>query len=122
MITQTVIHPDAAGIDLASEVHYVAVPADRDPQPVRNFGTTTDQLIVLADWLQRCGIRTVAMEATGVYCIPLFELLEARGRKSAWSTALPGARDPRRRACFFWRGGIGTRTGRCSARNERRGK
>ena len=38
MITQTVIHPDAAGIDLASEVHYVAVPADRDPQPVRNFG------------------------------------------------------------------------------------
>ena len=37
MITQTVIHPDAAGIDLASEVHYVAVPADRDPQPVRNF-------------------------------------------------------------------------------------
>ena len=79
MITQTVIHPDAAGIDLASEVHYVAVPADRDPQPVRNFGPTTDQLIVLADWLQKCGIRTVAMEATGVYWIPLFELLEARG-------------------------------------------
>ena len=45
MITQTVIHPDAAGIDLASEVHYVAVPADRDPQPVRNFGTTTDELM-----------------------------------------------------------------------------
>ncbi len=79
MITQTVIHPDAAGIDLASEVHYVAVPADRDPQPVRNFGATTDQLIVLADWLQQCGIRTVAMEATGVYWIPVFELLEARG-------------------------------------------
>ncbi len=60
-------------------MHYVAVPAERDPQPVRNFGTTTDQLIALADWLQQCGIRTVAMEATGVYWIPLFELLEARG-------------------------------------------
>ena len=58
MVTQTVIHPDAAGIDLASEVHYAAVPADRDPQPVRNFGPTTDQLLVLADWLQKCGIRT----------------------------------------------------------------
>jgi transposase len=55
------------------------VPADRDPQPVRNFGSTTDQLIVLDDWLQKCRIRTVAMEATGVYWIPLFELLEARG-------------------------------------------
>ena len=43
MITQTVIHPDAAGIDLASEVHYVAGPAERDPQPVRNFGSTTDE-------------------------------------------------------------------------------
>ena len=47
-------------------------------QPVRHFGTTTDQLIVLAHWLQTCGIRSVAMEATGVYWIPLFELLEAR--------------------------------------------
>jgi len=54
MITQSVIHPDAAGIDLAAEVHYVAVPADRDPQPVRSFGTTTDQLCALADWLQQC--------------------------------------------------------------------
>ena len=79
MITPPVVHLDAAGIDLAAEVHYVAVPADRDPQPVRSFGTTTDQLCALADWLQKCGIRTVAMEATGVYWIPLFELLEARG-------------------------------------------
>ena len=63
-VKQTVVNPDAAGIDLASEVHYVAVPADRDPQSVRNFGPTTDQLIVLADWLQQCGIRTVAMEAS----------------------------------------------------------
>ncbi len=56
VIPQTVVHPDAAGIDLASEVHYVAVPADRDPQPVRSFGTTIDQLCVLADWLQQCGV------------------------------------------------------------------
>ena len=88
MITQTVIHPDAAGIDLAAEVHCVAVPADRDPQPVRNLGPTTDHLIVLADWLQKCGLRTVAMESTGVYGIPLFELLEQRayGRKQADGT------------------------------------
>jgi transposase len=78
-VKQAVINPDAAGIDVASEVHYVAVPADRDSRPVRNFGPTTDQLIVLADWLQECGIRTVAMESTGVYWIPLFELLESRG-------------------------------------------
>ncbi len=76
---QTVVHPDAAGIDLASEVHYVAVPADRDPQAVRNFGTTTEQLYALADWLSACKIKSVAMEATSVYWIPLFEVLEARG-------------------------------------------
>lgn len=75
----TLIHPDAAGIDLAAEVHYVAVPADRDPQPVRNFGTTTDQLHAIAEWLVQCRISTVAMEATGVLWVPLFEILEARG-------------------------------------------
>ena len=58
-IVQTVVHPDAAGIDLAAEVHYVAVPTDRDPQPVRNFGTTTEQLYALADWLQACRVQTV---------------------------------------------------------------
>jgi transposase len=78
-IVQTVVNPDAAGIDLAAEVHYVAVPADRDAQPVRNFGVTTDQLCALADWLKACRIQTVAMEATSVYWIPLFEILEARG-------------------------------------------
>jgi transposase len=60
---QTVVHPDAAGIDLAAEVHYAAVPADRDAQPVRSFGATTDQLCALADWLKACRIQTVAMEA-----------------------------------------------------------
>jgi hypothetical protein len=71
MVTQTVIHPGAAGIDLAAEVHYVAVPAERDPQPVRSVGPTIDKLGALADWLQKCGIRTVAMEAIGsAACAP----------------------------------------------------
>lgn len=70
---------DAAGIDIGATSHYVAVPADRDEQPVREFSAFTADLERLADWLQQCGIRTVAMESTGVYWIPLFELLEHRG-------------------------------------------
>lgn len=73
------LHPDAAGIDLGSTVHYVAVPADRDAQPVRHFGSLTGDLTELADWLTECRITTVAMEATGVYWIPLFQILEDRG-------------------------------------------
>ena len=72
-------NPDAAGIDLGATVHYVAVPADRDLQPVRHFGTLTGDLNELADWLAECRITTVAMEATGVYWIPLFQILEDRG-------------------------------------------
>jgi len=75
----TKMNPDAAGIDLGATVHYVAVPADRDPQPVRHFGTLTEDLQALADWLGACEITTVAMEATGVYWIPLFQILEGRG-------------------------------------------
>jgi transposase len=74
-----VIRPDAAGIDVGANELYVAVPQDRDPQPVRAFATFTQDLHALADWLQACGIRTVAMEATGVYWIPIFQILEARG-------------------------------------------
>lgn len=70
--------PDAAGIDLGATVHYVAVPPDRDPQPVRVFGTQTADLHQLADWLIACKIKTVAMEATGVYWVPLFQILEDR--------------------------------------------
>lgn len=73
------LHPNAAGIDVHSDVHFVCVPADRDPQPVREFGAFSCDLSAIADWLTRCGITTVAMESTGVYWIPLFELLEARG-------------------------------------------
>ncbi len=71
--------PDAAGVDLGATVHFAAVPPDRDPQPVRHFGTDTAALQALADWLIACKIKTVAMEATGVYWIPLFQVLEARG-------------------------------------------
>jgi transposase len=73
------LRPDAAGIDLGATVHYVAVPPERDAQPVRSFGTQTGDLHALADWLIACKIKTVAMEATGVYWVPLFQILEGRG-------------------------------------------
>ena len=73
------VNRDAAGIDCGASMHYVAVPRDRDPEPVRFFKTFTDDLERLADWLVQCGIKTVAMEATGVYWIPVFEIIESRG-------------------------------------------
>lgn len=73
------VNPNAAGIDCGLAEHYVAVPCDRDPEPVRSFKTFTEDLHRLADWLVGCGIKTVAMEATGVYWIPIYEILEARG-------------------------------------------
>src|SRR5437660_4728584 len=68
-----------AGIDCGAAEHYVAVPPDRDATPVRAFKTFTTDLHRLADWLTACGVTTVAMESTGVYWIPLYEILEARG-------------------------------------------
>jgi transposase len=82
----------AAGIDIGAQEHWVAVPADSDPQPVRRFGACTADLETLADWLQQCGVTTVAMESTGVYWIPLFELLEARG----FTVVLTDAREVQR--------------------------
>src|SRR5271157_2966182 len=73
------IEPNAAGIDIGATEIYVAVPPDRDPNPVRSFQTFTEDLEALAAWLLACCIRTVAMESTGVYWIPLFQILEARG-------------------------------------------
>jgi transposase len=73
------INPDVAGIDLGSAEHFVAVPSDRDPNPVRSFHTFTSDLERLVEWLAACRIRSVAMEATGVYWIPIYEMLEARG-------------------------------------------
>jgi transposase len=72
-------HPNAAGIDIGSAAHFVAVPPDRDDEPVREFASFTADLHRLCDWLDACSIDTVAMESTGVYWIPLYELLESRG-------------------------------------------
>jgi len=74
-----VVHPDAAGIDIGSETHYVAVDPQRDPQPVRSFGCSTPQLQEMARWLQACGVTTVAVESTGVYWVPAARVLEDAG-------------------------------------------
>jgi hypothetical protein len=70
------VHPDAAGIDIGNESHYVAVPPTRDSQPVRRFGCTTAELKVMAEWLKQCRIRTIAMQSTGVYWIAVYDILE----------------------------------------------
>jgi transposase len=75
----TVAHPDAAAIDVGAYSHFVSVPDDRHETPVREFGCHTAQLDQLADWLHECSIKTVALESTGVYWIPVYEVLEARG-------------------------------------------
>ncbi|MGC2283795.1 MAG: IS110 family transposase [Candidatus Acidiferrum sp.] len=76
-----VLQPDAAGIDIGAEEIFVAVPPDRDEESTRRFSSFTRDLHALADWLDRCRIQTVAMESTGVYWIPLFQILEERGFK-----------------------------------------
>jgi transposase len=73
------IQPDAAGIDCGQNSHFVSVPPERDQQPLREFRTFTSDLQRLADWLAQCGVKTVTMESTGVYWIPLYEILEQRG-------------------------------------------
>jgi len=78
-VTMPILHPDAGGIDVGATEIYVCVPLDRDPQPIRRFGTFTEDLHALADWLTRCGVTSVAMESTGVYWIPLYQILETRG-------------------------------------------
>jgi hypothetical protein len=74
-----VMHPNAAGIDVGNSTHYVAVRPDRDANPVRRFECFTADFHRLADWLQQCGVTTVAMQSTGVYWIPVYEVLDARG-------------------------------------------
>lgn len=73
------VHPHAAGIDIGCREHFVCVPLGSAPKTVRSFGTCTEDLEALSDWLQQCGVDTVAMEATGVYWIPVFQILERRG-------------------------------------------
>jgi transposase len=74
-----VVHPDAAGIDIGSREHYVAVGPDRDGEPVRVFGCFTSDLQRLADFLTQCRIKTVVMQSTGVYWIPVYDVLEEAG-------------------------------------------
>jgi transposase len=73
------VNLNAAGIDIGSDRHLVAVPVGRDEVSVREFGAFTTDLQALADWLKKCRVTTVAMESTGVYWVPLFEILERAG-------------------------------------------
>lgn len=75
----SIIKPDSAGIDIGSRSHYVAVPSDRCEGHVREFSSVTGGLLEMAKWLQECKITTVAMESTGSYWIPCYEILEANG-------------------------------------------
>src|ERR1700688_5317754 len=74
-----IVHAHAGGIDVGNESHFVAVPSDRDPNPVREFGCWTAALNLMAEWLKSCQIDTVAMQATGVYWIALYDVLEQHG-------------------------------------------
>lgn len=86
-----VVHRDAAGIDTGSREHYVAVGPDRASQPVRAFACFTTDLHRLAEWLQECRIKTVVMQSTGVYWIPVYDVLEQHG----FDVWLVNARDTR---------------------------
>ena len=72
----TIVHPHAAGIDIGNESHFVSVPPDRDQEPVREFGSWTEDLRRMARWLKSCGVKTVVMQSTGVYWIPVYDVLE----------------------------------------------
>lgn len=74
-----IMNPNAAGIDIGSSVHYVCVPEERDEQRVQKFSCFTEDLHNIAKWLKKCKVTTVAMESTGVYWIPLFQVLESYG-------------------------------------------
>lgn len=90
-----IIHPNCAGIDIGSREHWVAVDPDKAKEPVRCFSSFTDSLNDMADWLESLGVEIVAMEATGVYWIPLFEVLDQRGFEvqlvnSRWTRQVTG--------------------------------
>lgn len=73
------INPDVAGIDIGSKVHYVCVPPDRDNVNIKSFGCFTEDINMMATWLKKCGIKSVAMESTGVYWIPVYQILDRAG-------------------------------------------
>ena len=74
-----IVHPDAAGIDIGGHTHWVAISPERDEQPVRGFGCYTAELKEMAQWLVAKGIRSVALQSTGVYWMPVLEILEQHG-------------------------------------------
>ncbi len=76
-----IVYPNAAGLDIGSCEIYACVPPDRTEDNVKVFGTFTADLAALADWLAAYQVDTVAMESTGIYWIPAFDLLEGRGFK-----------------------------------------
>src|SRR5689334_8323811 len=77
--TLAVVHPNAAGLDIGSSEIVAALPPDRSPSPVRAFSTFTPDLHALVDWLVEAHIDTVVLESTGVYWVPIYELLQQRG-------------------------------------------
>src|SRR6266513_4947461 len=79
MEDRPILEANAAGIDIGARQIFVAVPPDRDEHPVQVFSTFTEDLEKMAQWLASCGITTVAMESTGVYWIPLYDVVEKHG-------------------------------------------
>jgi transposase len=79
--TLAIVHPNAAGLDIGSNEIVAALPPNRSPSPVRPFSTFTPDLNALVDWLVAANVDTVVMESTGVYWVPIYDLLEQRGLK-----------------------------------------
>jgi hypothetical protein len=109
-----IVHANAGGIDVGNESHFVAVPPDRDENPVREFGCWTKSLNDMAKWLKSCRIDTVAVQATGVYWIALYDILEQNGIRVVLVNAqdtknVPGRKtDPGlRQAAKKWRAAWG---------------
>ena len=84
VVTLPVFRPDTAGIDIGAMEILVAAPPDRDAEPVRSFGTFTRDLEAAVRWLESCEVRSVAMESTGVYWIPLYQILRNTRSKCVW--------------------------------------
>src|SRR6202165_4496569 len=96
-----VLESNAGGIDIGAREIFVAVPPDRDQDPVRVFETFTEDLERMAEWLLRCGVTTVAMESTGVYWIPLYDVLEAKGVTPCLVDASHMRHVPGRKLCKY---------------------